>query len=84
MYQDELSREVSRHFSAYEAYMLKNHARLYRQFYNNIHPPQAFGECVGIAQSAHDSDEDYEEIRRISREFCEKYPMDWRTVYPHP
>ena len=70
---ENITRWVSEYFSGYDKYMWKHHLELYNKFYMNIHPPQHIGGCVGIMQGKIHSDEDYAEIMKISKEFCEKY-----------
>ncbi len=70
---DQITQWVKEYYAGYEKYMLKHHFELYNMFYTNIHPPQRIGGCVGIMQGAKHSNEDYAEIMRISKEFCEKY-----------
>jgi hypothetical protein len=68
------TRSVFDYYRGYESYMQKYHKDLYIKFYTNIHPPRKIGDCVRIMQGAKHSNEDYTEIVRISKEFCEKYP----------
>lgn len=76
---ENISRWVSQYFDGYVKYMRKYHPDLFDKFYNNILPPQRIGGCVHIGQGAKHSDEDYAEIMKISKEFCEKYenPIDF-------
>lgn len=71
---NEISQWVSQYYAGYDKYMRTHHAELYNKFYMNIHPPQRIGGCVGIMQGRIHSDEDYAEIMKISKGFCEKYP----------
>lgn len=71
---ENIQRWVFAHHEGYHKYMNKYYPELYSKFYINIHPAQRIGGCVGIMQGAKHSDEDYAEIMKISKEFCEKYP----------
>ena len=70
---DSVTKWVSEYYEGYEKYMMKYHRVLYLKFYNNIHPPQRIGGCVGIMQGKVHTNEEYAEIMKISKEFCEKY-----------
>lgn len=70
---DQISQWVSEYFSGYVRYMTKHHPDLFNKFYTNIQPPQRIGGCIGIMQGKVHSDEDYAEIMKISKEFCQKY-----------
>ena len=70
---DNITIWVSEYFSGYDKYMRKYHLDLYNKFSMNIHPPQNIGGCVGIMKGRIHTDEEYAEIMRISKEFCEKY-----------
>lgn len=76
---DGITNWVREYFIGYEKYMLRHHLELYNKFYMNIHPPQRIGGCIGIMQGKIHSDEDYDEIIKITKEFCEKYenPVDF-------
>ena len=71
---DETTRWVDAYNTMYINYMYKNHRELYDKFEKNIHPPQHIGGGPMIGRSARNTDEEYEEIMRISKDFCEKYP----------
>lgn len=64
---------VREYWDGYCRYMVKHHPVIFFKFQMNIMPPQKIGGCVGIMQGAIHSDEDYVEIMKISKEFCEKY-----------
>jgi len=80
---DNVTNWVREYFQGYDKYMRKYHLELYNKFYMNIHPPQQIGGCVGIMQGKIHCDEDYAEIMRISKEFCEKYenPINFPTEF---
>ena len=80
---DIITRWISEYHEGYHKYMVKYHLEIYKLFRNNIQPPQAIGDCVYIGKSAKHTDEDYNEIRRISGDFCRKYknPEDFPTDF---
>ena len=70
---ENIGRWVSEYFAGYSKYMTKYYSELFNKFYMNIQPPQKIGGCIGIMKGKIHSDEDYAEIMRITKEFCEKY-----------
>ncbi len=70
---EETTQWVHDYYVGYEKYMQKYHSKLYSKFYMNIHPPQEIGGCVGIMKGKIHTDEDYAEVMKISKKFCEKY-----------
>jgi hypothetical protein len=64
---------VHEYFDGYVKFMSKYHKELLGKFFQNVHPPQHIGGGVLIGRSARNTDEDYAEIMRVSKEFCEKY-----------
>lgn len=70
---ENITKWVSEYFTGYDKYMRTYHLELYNKFYNNIMPPQHIGGCVMISQGKIHTDEDYAEIMKVSKEFCEKY-----------
>jgi hypothetical protein len=71
---DNISQWVYQYDEGYTKYMTKYYPELYRKFEMNIHPPQRIGGCMHIGQGRIHSDEDYAEIMKVTKEFCEKYP----------
>ena len=69
---DNVTKWVTEYYAGYHKFMSKHHLELYNKFYNNIFPPQSIGACVMIGKGSQ-SDEDYNEIIKISKEFCETY-----------
>jgi hypothetical protein len=61
------------YYHKYELFMLKNYPQLYTKFYFNISPPKDIGICVSI-EKGEKSEDDYNEILKITEEFCAKYP----------
>lgn len=80
---EEITKWVNAYHLGYDRYMRKNHFDLYNKFYNNILPPQDIGGCVMISKGKIHSAEDYAEIMKISKYFCEKYnnPQDFPTDF---
>lgn len=71
---EQISQWVHEYYEGYQKYMTKYHLELFNKFYQNIHPPQRIGGGCHIGKSARNTDEDYAEILKISKEFSEKYP----------
>jgi hypothetical protein len=65
---------IGEYYRGYQQYMLKHYPELFNKFYQNIHPPQRIGGGVMIGKSARNTDDDYAEIMKISREFSDLYP----------
>lgn len=80
---DETQDWVRPYFNGYVRYMLMHHPDLYIKFRGNIFPPQTIGSVITILQGAIHSDEDYNEILRITDEFCNKYknPVDFPAEF---
>lgn len=80
---ESISQWVGEYWYGYQNYMMKHHGEIFVKFFGNIHPPQKIGGCIGIMQGAIHSDEDYNEIMKITKEFCEKYrnPVNFPKVF---
>ena len=76
---ENIGRWSSEYFAGYVKYMSKYHQELFNRFYQNIHPPQKIGGGVMVGRSARNTDEEYDEIMGITKEFCNKYdnPIDF-------
>ena len=71
---EQIQKWVHEYFQGYVKFMHKHHLELFNKFYQNIHPPQYIGGGILLGKSAKNTDEDYAEIMRITKEFCDQYP----------
>jgi hypothetical protein len=65
---------ITEYFAGYVKYMSKHHPELFNKFFQNIHPPQHIGGGILLGKSARNTDQEYAEIMKITKEFCTKYP----------
>lgn len=70
---EQIEQWSAEYFQGYYKFMIAHHPELYNKFEKNIHPPQRIGGGPTIGKSARNTEEDYIEILRITKEFCQKY-----------
>ncbi len=79
---EDIQKWVSTHSDGYDKYMRKYYPDLYIKFcnmnFNSILPPQRIGGCISIMRARVHTDEDYNEMMKVSKEFCDKYPDPYK------
>ena len=70
---EETTQWIKDYYWCYERYIRRHHIDLYIKFYRYFDRPQKIGDCISVMQSEIHSREDYAEIIRVTKEFCEKY-----------
>lgn len=80
---ENITQWVHEYWNGYCTYMEKFYPVQFFRFVNNIYPPQKIGGGIMISQAAIHTNEEYDEIMKITGKFCRTYenPIDFPSEF---